>query len=39
MKKRLHLARRRMNHILSELNHALLLAGCREMGRLIREHI
>ena len=29
MKKRMHLARRRMNHILSELNHALLLAGCR----------
>lgn len=38
MKKRMHLARRRMNHILSELNHALLLAGCREIElRLIRE--
>ena len=38
MKKRMHMARRRMNHIISELNHALLLAGCREIIlRLIRE--
>ena len=38
MKKRMHMARRRMNHIISELNHALLLAGCREIVlRLIRE--
>ena len=38
MKKRMHLARRRMNHILSELNHALLLAGCRGIElRLMRE--
>lgn len=38
MKKRMHMARRRMNHIISELNHALLLAGCREIDlRLIRE--
>ena len=31
MKKRMHMARRRMNHIISELNPALLLAG--EGGR------
>lgn len=38
MKKRMNMARRRMNHIISELNHALLLAGCREiLLRLIRE--
>ena len=38
MKKRMHMARRRMNHIISELNHALLLAGCREIVlRLTRE--
>ena len=38
MKKRMHMARRGMNHIISELNHALLLAGCREIVlRLIRE--
>lgn len=38
MKKRMHMARRRMNHIISELNHALLLAGCREIAlRLSRE--
>lgn len=38
MKKRMHLARRRMNHIISELNHALFLAGCQEIDlRLIRE--
>ena len=38
MKKRMHMARRRMNHIISELNHALLLAGGREIDlRLVRE--
>lgn len=38
MKKRMRLARRRMNHIMSELNHALFLAGSQEINlRLIRE--
>lgn len=38
MKKRMNLARRRMTHVISELNHTLLLAGCREIElRLIRE--
>ena len=38
MKKRMHMARRRMNHVVSELNHAMLLAGCRELNlRLVRE--
>ena len=38
MKKRMYMARRRMNHVINELSHALLLAGCREIGmRLIRE--
>ena len=38
MKKRMHMARRRMNHIISELNHALLLTGCREITlHLLRE--
>ncbi|MDE7218771.1 MAG: hypothetical protein K2O45_04010 [Oscillospiraceae bacterium] len=38
MKKRMYRARRRMNHVVSELSHALLLAGGREIDlRLTRE--
>ncbi|MCI9431232.1 MAG: hypothetical protein K2P15_01855 [Oscillospiraceae bacterium] len=38
MKRRMYRARRRMNHVISELSHALLLAGGREIDlRLVRE--
>ncbi|MDE7245263.1 MAG: hypothetical protein K2O18_15010 [Oscillospiraceae bacterium] len=38
MKKRMFRVRRRMNLVISELNNALLMAGCREIGlRLVRE--
>ena len=38
MKKRMNMTRRRMNHVVSELTHALLLAGSRELNlRLVRE--
>lgn len=38
MKKRMNMARRRMNHVVSEINHVMLLAGSREMNlRLVRE--
>ena len=38
MKKRMNMARRRMNHVINELNHALFLSGCQEISlRLLRE--
>ena len=38
MKKHMYRARRRMNHVVSELSHALLLAGSNEINmRLTRE--
>ena len=38
MKKRMYRTRRRMNHVVSELSHALLLAGGREIDlHLSRE--
>ena len=38
MKKRMFRVRRRMNHVISELNNALFQAGCREINlRLVRE--
>ena len=38
MRKRMYRARRRMNHVVSELSHALLLAGGKEINlRLTRE--
>ena len=38
MRKHMYRARRRMNHVVSELSHALLLAGGSEIDmRLIRE--
>ena len=38
MKKRMYRARRRMNHVVNELSHALLLAGSREIDmRLTKE--
>ena len=38
MKKRMYRARRRMNHVISELSHVLLMAGGQEISlRLTRE--
>lgn len=38
MKRHIYRVRRRMNHVISELNNALFMAGCREISlRLVRE--